>query len=345
MATIKNLVKFAAKFLDMAKSKSKDKKKAVKAKHAKPAVTAKSKPIAKKASKPAKKVAPKVKKVAKPVKKAKPVAKKVVKAKAVKSKVAKVKPVAKKKAVAKKNKVIVVKKVDKKTAKVKQEVKKEVKAIKPVKKEVVAKEPKTVEAVVKVKGKRGRPAKPVEKKFVRQAIKPEVKTFYNTLPQLKPQQPIKVSRHHNIPVSTNLRYSDTELKEFKTLIDKKLVTAREELAYLKDALDNHTDSQAGSKAWNMEEGSDTSEMETLMNQISRQHGYIRNLELALVRIENKTYGICRVSGKLIPKERLRVVPHATLSLEAKMTRKTDEDTSTTSAAPAPPSDFGEGFED
>ncbi len=342
MATIKNLVKFAAKFFDMAKSKSKDKKKATKAK---PAAKAKSKPVAKKISKPAKKVAAKVKKTAKPEKKSKPVAKKVVKAKPAKAKAAKVKPVAKKKAVVKKNKVIVVKQVDKKTAKVKQVIKKEVKAIKPVKKEVVAKEPKAVEPVVKVKGKRGRPAKPVEKKFVRQAIKPEVKTFYNTLPQLKPQQPTKVSRHHNIPVTTNLRYSDTELKEFKTLIDKKLVTAREELAYLKDALDNHTDSQAGSKAWNMEEGSDTSEMETLMNQISRQHGYIRNLELALVRIENKTYGICRVSGKLIPKERLRVVPHATLSLEAKMTRRTDEDTSNTSAAPAPPSDFGEGFED
>ncbi|MCX6200561.1 MAG: TraR/DksA C4-type zinc finger protein [Bacteroidetes bacterium] len=349
MATIKNLVKFAAKFLDMAKSKSKDKKKAVKAKSAKPAAKAKIKPVAKKASKPAKKVATKVKKTAKPVKKAKPVVKKVanvkaVKAKPVKAKVAKGKPVAKKKAVAK-NKVIVVKKVDKKKAKVKQVEKKEVKAIKPVKKEVVAKAPKTVEPVVKVKGKRGRPAKPVEKKFVRQAIKPEVKTFYNTLPQLKPQQPTKVSRQPNIPVKTNLRYSDKELKEFKILIDKKLLTAREELAYLKDALDNHTDSQAGSKAWNMEEGTDTSEMETLMNQISRQHGYIRNLELALVRIENRTYGICRVSGKLIPKERLRVVPHATLSLESKMTRRTDEDTTATSAAPAPPSDFGEGFED
>ena len=68
----------------------------------------------------------------------------------------------------------------------------------------------------------------------------------------------------------------------------------------------------------MEEGTDTSEMETLMNQISRQHTYIRNLELALVRIENKTYGVCRETGKLIQKERLRAVPHATLSMEAKM---------------------------
>ena len=154
-----------------------------------------------------------------------------------------------------------------------------------------------------------------------------------------------MSKHHNIPVDMNHRYSDAELKEFKVLIEKKLVSAREELVYLKDALDNHTDSQAGSKAWNMEEGSDTSEMETLMNQISRQHQYIRNLELAAVRVENKTYGICRVTGKLIPKERLRVVPHATLSLDAKMSRKEDSTSSETATAAAPPQDFSEGFED
>ena len=142
----------------------------------------------------------------------------------------------------------------------------------------------------------------------------------------------------------NLRYSDKELKEFKDLIDNKLTAAREELKNLKEALDNHTESQAGNKAWNMEEGTDTTEMEYLMNQISRQHTYIRNLELALVRIENKTYGICRVTGKLIPKERLRVVPHATLSLEAKNNRKADEETPAATSA-APPTDFAEGFED
>ncbi len=75
----------------------------------------------------------------------------------------------------------------------------------------------------------------------------------------------------------NLRYSDEELKEFKDLIDRKMVSAREELKNLKESLDNHTESQAGNKAWNMEEGTDTSEMEYLMNQISRQHQYIRNL--------------------------------------------------------------------
>ncbi|HWB63934.1 MAG TPA: TraR/DksA C4-type zinc finger protein [Chitinophagales bacterium] len=185
-------------------------------------------------------------------------------------------------------------------------------------------------------------AKPVSQKPV---VKPAVKTSYTAPTPVKTvQKPmIKKEEKHETP-DLNLRYSDEELKEFKDLIDKKLIAAREELKNLKEALDNHTESQAGNKAWNMEEGTDTSEMEYLMNQISRQHQYIRNLELAMIRIENKTYGICRVTGKLIPKERLRIVPHATLSLEAKMTRKSDEATTGATAA-APPSDFSEGFED
>ena len=141
------------------------------------------------------------------------------------------------------------------------------------------------------------------------------------MPAAKPVQ--KPSKKRFASRDMNLRYSDEELKEFKDLIDKKLVTAREELKYLKEALENHNDNQAGSKAWNMEEGSDTSEMETLMNQISRQHAYIRNREMALMRIENKTYGICRVTGKLIPKERLRAVPHTTQSIEAKLSQYRD----------------------
>ncbi len=375
MATIKNLVKFAAKFLDMAKSKSKDKKKVVKAKSAKPVAKAKAKPVAKKVVKPAKKAVkakpvvkkkptakPVAKKVVKAVKKAKPVAKKVVKPVA-KKKVVKVKPIAKKKITVKpvaKKKVSVqdkkksAKKVDKKVAKVKPVAKKVVKAIKPVKpakvkKEKLKKEPKAAK-VAKVMNeelplvikKRGRPSKPVQKKFVREEVKPEIKTFYSTAPK---QPAPKVSQHHNIPVDMKHRYNDEDLKEFKVIVDKKLATAREELAYLKDALDSHTESQAGSKAWNLEEGADTSEMETMMNQISRQHQYIRNLELAAIRIENKTYGICRVTGKLIPKERLRVVPHATLSLDAKLSRKEDSTTTDTTSTAAAPQDFSEGFED
>ncbi|MDW8273277.1 MAG: TraR/DksA C4-type zinc finger protein [Chitinophagales bacterium] len=131
----------------------------------------------------------------------------------------------------------------------------------------------------------------------------------------------------------NLRYSDEDLKMFRELIEKKLEQAREELKSLKEALDNHNESLLGNKSWNPEEASDTTEMEYLMNQISRQHQYIKNLEAALVRIENKTYGICRVTGKLIPKERLKLVPHATLSVEAKLNRKPEE--APTLAGPSP----------
>lgn len=314
MAGIKNLVRFAAKFLNMAKSKAKDKKKpTVKKKSAKPVAKSKSKPIAKKA-------APKAKKVAKPVKKVKPAAKKKVvakaKVKAVK-KIAKAKPIAKKKIVAK-AKV----KVSKKTVK-------KVKAVKPPKAKKVKKAPK--------------PAKVHVKEIRREAPQPVKKQLYISEAKKK-QKP--AGKKFRATINMDLRYSDKELLEFKNLIDKKLVTAREELKYLKEALENHNDNQAGSKAWNMEEGSDTSEMETLMNQISRQHQYIRNLELALVRIENKTYGICRLTGKLIPKERLRIVPHATLSLEAKMNRKAEEEVSPAATiAVTPPSDFAEGFED
>ncbi len=297
MATINNLVKFAAKFLNMAKSKGKDKKK----------VTAKakpSKPAAKKVSKPVKKAAPKAKKAAKPVKKAKAVVKKAVKAK----------PVAKKPAKA-------VKPVTKKVAK-------------PVKPAKIAKAPKAV-----------KPQKETVQRIIKDNVTPFVKQLYKQKPKPQPA-PEKPSKKKKNMEDLNLRYSDKELKEFKDLVDNKLVTAREELKNLKESLDNHTESQAGSKAWNMEEGSDSSEMEYLMNQISRQHQYIRNLELALMRIENKTYGICRVTGKLIPKERLRIVPHATLSLEAKNNRKPEEDVNPAAAnTAAPPADFAEGFED
>ena len=333
MAGLKNLVRFAAKFLNMAKSKGKDKKK--------PVVKAKSaKPVAKKSVKPVKKAAPKAKKVAKAVKKAKPVAKKKGGAKA---KVKVPKKVVKK-AVKAVKKIVKAKPVAKKKGGAKPKVK-------PVK-QVVAK----VKATPKIKEKKikapkpaklGRDGKPIpsafEKKIRKDVPQLTKKPLYVTQPkpQLKP-----TTKKYVAPKEINMRYSDEELKEFKELIDKKLVTAREELKYLKEALENHNDNQAGSKAWNMEEGTDTSEMETLMNQISRQHQYIRNLELALVRVENKTYGICRITGKLIPKERLRIVPHATLSLEAKMSRKTDDASAGSEvAAPAPPADFAEGFED
>jgi RNA polymerase-binding transcription factor DksA len=340
MAGIRNLVSFAAKFLNMAKSKEKAKKAPVKSKGAKPASKSKSKPVAKKASKPAKKAVSKVKKLIKPVKKAKPVAKKkpVVKAKSVKKVVKTPKKALVKKPVAKKP--IGKKPVGKKAA-----AKKPVAVKKETKKSAVV-QPKAKAAVEQIapKAKLGRKPKikTGEKRIVHNV--PEFKKqLYIT--SAKPDQQQKTTTKKVAYKDINMRYSDEELKQFKELIDKKLVTAREELKYLKEALENHNDNQSGSKAWNMEEGSDTSEMETLMNQIARQHQYIRNLELALVRIENKTYGICRLTGKLIPKERLRIVPHATLSLEAKMSRKSEDVSPAEAAAVTPPTDFAEGFED
>jgi DnaK suppressor protein len=117
------------------------------------------------------------------------------------------------------------------------------------------------------------------------------------------------------------RYSDSELKEFKTLITDKLNSAKEELASLANSLSspnkNGTDDTAGTYK-TLEDGSATLEKEQLNQLAARQKKFIENLEAALVRIENKTYGICRETGKLIQKERLMAVPHATLSMEAKL---------------------------
>jgi RNA polymerase-binding transcription factor DksA len=138
-----------------------------------------------------------------------------------------------------------------------------------------------------------------------------------------------------------VRYSDADLLFFRNLIDQKMKSAREELQNLKENLDNHTESQSGNKAWNMEDGTDTSDMENMMNQIARQHQYIRNLELAMVRVENKTYGICRVTGGLIPKQRLILVPHATMSIEAKKARRPDDMTPGAGLAENAPGDLTE----
>lgn len=123
---------------------------------------------------------------------------------------------------------------------------------------------------------------------------------------------------------TRTRYSDKELEEFRVLIEEKLAAARNELKYLQDQInrkdDNGTD-DTENKFANMEDGSMSQEREYLTQMAARQVQYIENLEKALVRIKNKTYGICRVTGKLIDKERLRIVPHATLSMEAKMMQK------------------------
>jgi RNA polymerase-binding transcription factor DksA len=116
-----------------------------------------------------------------------------------------------------------------------------------------------------------------------------------------------------------MRYSDAELGEFRDLINKKLDVAKKELAYLQGLItrkDESGDLDEG-RYMTMEDGSMSMEREQLSQMASRQIQFIDHLEKAIMRIENKTYGICRVTGKLIDKARLRAVPHATLSIEAK----------------------------
>jgi len=116
------------------------------------------------------------------------------------------------------------------------------------------------------------------------------------------------------------RYCDSELQEFKDIILDKLRIAKEELSSLTATLNNSnangTDDTAGTYK-TLEDGSATLEKEQTNQLAARQKKFIDNLEAALVRIENKTYGICRETGKLIQKERLKAVPHTTLSIEAK----------------------------
>ena len=121
-------------------------------------------------------------------------------------------------------------------------------------------------------------------------------------------------------MSEVVRYSDADLKEFRALIEEKIVKAKEDLDLIKSAymndLNNGTDDTSPTfKAF--EEGSETMSKEANTQLALRQEKFIRDLKNALVRIENKSYGVCRVTGKLIAKERLKLVPHATLSIEAK----------------------------
>ncbi|HWZ16197.1 MAG TPA: TraR/DksA C4-type zinc finger protein [Mucilaginibacter sp.] len=117
------------------------------------------------------------------------------------------------------------------------------------------------------------------------------------------------------------RYSESDLQEFKSLLLDKLRIAKEELNSLATSLSspnaNGTDDTAGTYK-TLEDGSATLEKEQINQLAARQKKFIEQLEAALVRIENKTYGICRETGRLIPKERLRAVPHTTLSMEAKL---------------------------
>lgn len=121
-----------------------------------------------------------------------------------------------------------------------------------------------------------------------------------------------------------IRYSDADLAEFKELIEEKIEKAKSHLellksSYMNDGNNGTDDTSPTFKAF--EEGSQTMSKEANTQLAIRQEKFIRDLKNAILRIENKTYGVCRVTGKLINKERLKLVPHATLSIEAKNMQK------------------------
>jgi RNA polymerase-binding transcription factor DksA len=256
----------------------------------------KKKPVPKKATKPNKKSA-----IKKPVKKA--VAKKVSKPaskKAVVKKVAKsAKKVATKKPVAKPAKKVVAKpakaaKPDAKKSKA--AIARSLVSVKPAIKSTVKKEP-------------AKPTKVVIPKTSTKSVKKYEPDFTKSVLDSQVQDPGMPSQ----------RYSDTDLNEFRELIQKKLDAAKKELAYLQGLItrkDESGDMDEG-RYMTMEDGSVSMEREQLSQMASRQITFIDHLEKAMMRIENKTYGICRVTGRLIDKARLRAVPHATLSIEAK----------------------------
>ena len=174
-----------------------------------------------------------------------------------------------------------------------------------------------------------------------QEVKPVIKPLEKPVAKKEPPKPLKIvipktsttkvvkydpdftrsvlDAPHHEQSGPSMRYSDNELAEFRDLIMKKLETAKKELAYLQGLItrkDEGGDMEDG-RYMTMEDGSMSMEREQLSQMASRQIQFIDHLEKALMRIENKTYGICRVTGKLIDKARLRAVPHATLSIEAK----------------------------
>jgi RNA polymerase-binding transcription factor DksA len=150
---------------------------------------------------------------------------------------------------------------------------------------------------------------------------PEIKT--KTVRKYEPEFTKSVlDTHQQDQTGPTMRYSDAELTEFRDLITKKMDSAKKELAYLQGLI-TRRDEMGGDETDNrymtMEDGSMSMEREQLSQMASRQITFIDHLEKAMMRIENKTYGICRVTGKLIDKARLKAVPHATLSIEAKQT--------------------------
>lgn len=214
-----------------------------------------------------------------------------------------------------------VKQVTKKSVEVKTA---SVKAAKPVLKPMAKKEeikkPVAEKAITPSKPAKDVKAKDIKVPSPKPVIIPKIitKTVRKYQPDFTKSVLDKAERDPGAPTQ---RYSDPELIEFKELIQRKLEAAKKELSYL-HGLITRKDEMGGDEGDNrymtMEDGSLSMEREQLSQMASRQITFIDHLEKAIMRIENKTYGICRVTGKLIDKARLRAVPHATLSIEAKM---------------------------
>ena len=181
---------------------------------------------------------------------------------------------------------------------------------------------KVTEKAAPVKAGKKAPGKAAPKK--EQSLKPPVVPKLTTKSAVKYQPDFTKSildTPKNEQVKPVVRYSDSDLQEFKEIILRKLDAAKKELAYLQGLItrrDEGGDMDEG-RYMTMEDGSVSMEREQLSQLASRQITFIDHLEKALMRVENKTYGICRVTGNLIDKARLRAVPHATLSMEAKTT--------------------------
>jgi len=301
----------------------------------------KKKPTPKKVvKKPAAKAKPAAKKVVvkKPAAKAKPAAKKVV----AKKPAAKAKPVAKK-AAPKKPALVKApaKKVAASAAKTpaKPFVKPTSHAARPASKIINKPAP----AAVKPVASSSKPAEVAPKKATGPAALVSIKPKVQPIIKKEPPKPAKVvipktstkssvryepdftksildaNRQEPVISGPSQRYSDSDLAEFKEIILRKLDAAKKELNYLQGLITRKDEGgdMDDARYMTMEDGSVSMEREQLSQMASRQITFIDHLEKALMRIENKTYGICRVTGKLIDKARLRAVPHATLSIEAK----------------------------
>lgn len=278
-------------------------------------------------------MATKKKSVKAAVKKASPAAKKPASAKkkaavkkSVPAKKAAAKPAPKKAAKSTKKPVAAKKKIVKTVTKPKSTIKPKAQTPKKVQKNTPKKEvPKKTPTKV---------SKPVPEKVSQASLKPKDIKVPPAKPVVVPQIRTKTSRKYqpdftksvldqpaNDPGAPIVRYSDADLNEFRELILRKLESAKKELSYLQGLI-TRKDEMGGDEGDNrymtMEDGSLSMEREQLSQMASRQITFIDHLEKALMRIENKTYGICRVTGRLIDKARLRAVPHATLSIEAKM---------------------------